>query len=245
MVIPARYLSVRPFSDGLAAAMTRKFSRHEFSREVQRCLFDLVDPLTNEVRAQCNLVQLPGKGRMLISSIVACGKKAGADSDDIVSEKGYAALRDAGGTRELQMRGRPAVGIPATNYGKLKLLKLMPRANLAVYEPPEGLTREGLTISSVIPTPTESFGDAEQNQLVLNCGIGSRECFISGARDELLDVKLRPTARGGRAVGGEALLNSNGELVGIAVKYELVDSKLAIQCLPATAIIVHLSTFTR
>lgn len=245
MVIPARYLSVRPFSDGLAAAITRKFSRHEFRREVQRCLFDLVDPSTNEVRAQCNLVQLPGKKRVLISSVVTCIKKGGAGCDDIVSEKGYAALRDAGGTRELQMRGRPAIGIPATNYGKVKLLKLIPTANLAVYEPPEGLTREGLTISSVIPTPTGSFGDAEQNQLVLNCGIGSQECFISGAREELLDVKLRPTARGGRTVGGEALLNSNGELVGIAVKYELAGSTLAIQCLPSTTILRHLCSIPR
>lgn len=245
-VIPPRYLSVRPFSDGLAAAVTRRFSRHEKRKQVQRCLFDLVDPLTNEVRAQCNLVQVPGNQRMLISSLETSSWKSAKAAGSIVSEGGYAALRDSSGqSRELLLRGRPTVGVPARTYGKVKLVKSIAFANLAVYQPPEGLPGEGLDLSSTIPKSTEIFGDTEQNQLVLNCGVGSRECYISGARADLLDVKLRPTARGGRTVGGEALLNSDGELLGIAVKYELLDSKLSIQCLPSTLILRHLSELDR
>ena len=251
LVIPARYLSVRPFSDGLAAVVTRKFTRHEFRKSLQGSMFQVFDPSTNEIRAQCSLVQISEKQRFLISSLKACGRNANKVSGELISEGGYAALRESGGgaVRELQLRGQSAVGAPGRIYGKIKVLKLIPTADFVVYEVPAAITREGIRLSTDIPAPTEIFGATEQNQLAINGGIGNLDCFISAAdvgksTAGTLNVKLK-AAFSGRTFGGETLLNSNGELLGIAINYEFGSSTPLVRCLPSTAILRHLSGLSR
>lgn len=237
MVIAPRFLAARPFSDGLAAVITKRFSREEFRQAVLGCTFCLVDPANNEIRARCHLVQYPGKKSVLVCTIRETGQNANKISGDIsVSSKGNAAL----GSSELQLQSRLIPGkngkYSRINYGTVKVAKMVANANIAFLEIPGAIGHEGLKLTTDIPQPTRSRDDNDHNQLVLSCGEAGFDSFVSGKFGDNLEISLRPVLAAS-TYGGEAILNSNGEFVGMVVSIERNHHGETIEALPATAIV--------